>query len=394
MAVIKGRPIVADRLSTPAAKPAPAKVPGALTAMLGGTPKATPATLAQILKATGATAGEAQRFANIAKAATQKPAPKPAPSRTPVPPVVPPVVPPPAPPQPETTTTTGQSTGGGAVEDTPRLPKETGNVVVDQANILANILNSPLYTESIKNAYLTQYLPGLTQANYEINKARSQEVQNDFLRRQAQASAIREIAGSYAARGLRTPKMVTESFAPVQQATELERTAAEQVINDLIAGKEVLYGAGAKDAETFITDPIMFGSIGAGARRSALAELLALPDIYGLTQVAKASSAPLIEDTPVSIANSMTATQGGGFERPAPVTGDEEMARPAPYTGDEGMAVAPTSPKLSAAQLQTKIAAANKYISQQKAKNNAKTVAGATKKLQDYQNQLAGLGGM
>ncbi len=176
-------------------------------------------------------------------------------------------------------------------EPTPP-PAETGNVAVDQANILASILNSPLYTESIKSAYLTQYLPGLTQANYEINKARAQEVQNSFLRQQAQAQAIRDVAGSYAARGMRTPKMVTEGFAPIQQATELETTAAQQAINDLIANKEVLYGAGATDSETFITDPTKFGSIGAGARRSALSELQQLPEMYGLTQVQTPSWAP------------------------------------------------------------------------------------------------------
>jgi hypothetical protein len=177
---------------------------------------------------------------------------------------------------------------------------------VDQANILASILNSPLYTESIKSAYLTQYLPGLTQANYEINKARAQEVQNSFLRQQAQAQAIREVAGSYAARGMRTPKMVTEGFAPIQQATELETTAAQQAINDLIANKEVLYGAGATDSETFITDPTKFGSIGAGARRSALSELQQLPEMYGLTQVQTPSYAPGGNELPTDGGNDGT----------------------------------------------------------------------------------------
>lgn len=272
------------------------------------------------------------------------------------------------------------------------MPVETGNPVIDQANVLASILNSPLYTESIKSAYLTDYLPGLTQANFEINKARAQEVQNSFLRQQAQSQAIRDIAGSYAARGMRTPKMVTEGFAPVQQATELDKAAAEQAINELIAGREVLYGTGARDAETFISNPTLFGSIGAGARRSALSELMQLPEAYGLTQVAQANTSPLGGGTalPGGAPDLMprVPTGGSGFERPAPITGDEDMAKPAPYTGDESMG----KPAMSATQLQAKIAAANKYIAGQKAKNNQKTIAGAQKKLAGYQQQLTGLG--
>lgn len=291
-----------------------------------------------------------------------------------------------------TTTSTPAPIGGGSeqvtegpVEAAP-LPAETGNPAVDQANILASILNSPLYTESIKNAYLTQYLPGLTQANYEINRSRAQEVQNAFLRQQAQAQAIREIAGSYAARGMRTPKMVTEGFAPVQQQTQLQKNAAEQAINDLIANKEVLYGAGAQDAETFITNPIMFGSIGAGARRTALSELLALPEAYGLTQVANASRAPLAGATGATTPSGASLDTGFGSSSPAagaagstPPSGD---VTPTPYTGTQ-----------TAAQIQARIDAANKYIRQQQAKNNPTTVAGAQKKLAGYESELRAVRG-
>jgi hypothetical protein len=258
------------------------------------------------------------------------------------------------------------------------VPAETGNPAVDQANVLASILNSPLYTESIKNAYLTQYLPGLTQANYEINKTRAQEVQNSFLRQQAQAQAIREIAGSYAARGMRTPKMVTEGFAPVQQATEMERTSAEQMINDLVANKEVLYGAGARDSETFITDPTMFGSIGAGARRGALSELLQLPEMYGLTQVANASRSPFgggqqpQQQMPGGAPDLTPKVPTEGTEPTAP-TGS---VTPTPYTAQ------------TASQIQARIDAANKYIRQQQAKNNPTTVAGAQRKLAGYEAEL------
>ena len=272
-----------------------------------------------------------------------------------------------------------------AVDAAP-LPAETGNPVVDQANVLASILNSPLYTESIKNAYLTQYLPGLTQANYEINRARAQEVQNAFLRQQAQAQAIRDIAGNYAARGMRTPKMVTEGFAPVQQQTQLEKNAAEQAINDLIANKEVLYGAGTTSAETFITDPTLFGSIGAGARRTALSELLQLPELYGLTQVAQASRAPLAGATGATAPSGASMDTGFGSSSPAAgaaeSTAPSGAVTPTPYTGTQ-----------TAAQLQARIDAANKYIRQQQAKNNPTTVAGAQKKLAGYESELKAIRG-
>ena len=370
MAVRVG-PVIADRVSAPRPASQAVRSPSPMDLSRLTAPK--PTTLAQILRSSGATTGEAQRLANIAQAATRTAAsPRPtqtqsAPSSSPLP-----------------TNQTAQQPTEEVAEAAP-LPAETGNPAVDQANILSSILNSPLYTESIKNAYLTQYLPGLTQANYEINRNRAQEVQNAFLRQQAQARAIREVAGSYAARGMRTPKMVTEGFAPIQQATELERTAAEQAINDLIANKEVLYGAGAQDAETFITDPIMFGSVGAGARRTALSELLQLPEAYGLTQVAQASRSPLAGgQAPSNAAADPTDVMprvpvGGAAESTAPSSGSTPAQLPANTQ--------------TAAQLQARIDAANRYIRQQQAKGNQRTVAGATQKLQGFQQQLAGLGG-
>jgi len=188
-------------------------------------------------------------------------------------------------------------------------PQTTGNTAVDSANILSSILNSPLYTESIKNSYLSDYLPGLTQANYEINASRAAEVKNAFRRQQAQADAVREIAGNYAARGMRTPKMVTEGFAPVQRETAAAKDEAEAAINALIANKEVLYGAGTEDSETFITDPTMFGSVGAGARRQALSQLQGLPQYYGLTQVENASTSPLTTQTTATGQETMETAQ-------------------------------------------------------------------------------------
>ena len=202
--------------------------------------------------------------------------------------------------------------GGEITKDRPYAgytPQTTGNTAVDSANILSSILNSPLYTESIKNSYLSDYLPGLTQANYEINAARAAEVKNAFRRQQAQADAVREIAGNYAARGMRTPKMVTEGFAPVQRETAAAKDEAEAAINALIANKEVLYGAGAQDDETFITDPTMFGAVGAGARRQALSQLQGLPQYYGLTQVENASTSPLTTQTTATGQETMETAQ-------------------------------------------------------------------------------------
>lgn len=277
----------------------------------------------------------------------------------------------------------GAAQASQAAPEPEPLPPATGNAAVDQANILSSILNSPLYTESIKSAYLTQYLPGLTQANYEINRANAQEVQNSFLRQQAQAQAIREVAGSFAARGLRTPKMVTEGFAPIQQATELERTAAQQSINDLIANREVMFGAGTTDQESFIKNPTLFGSIGAGARRTALSELMALPEAYGLTQVGQANTSPLGGDRGGSGGGRASLAEDN--YRPS---GPVMVARPdgtwGPETGASGQ---------TGEQLRARIAAAQRYIAGQQAKGNQRTVAGATAKLRGFEEELRGLKG-
>lgn len=256
--------------------------------------------------------------------------------------------------------------GGTQIQTMPEAaPPATGNVAVDQANVLSSILNSPMYTESIKSAYLTQYLPGLTQANVEINAARAAEVKNALLREQAQRDAIREIAGNYAARGMRTPEMVRRGFAPVEAETDRARRAAEEYENQLIANKELMYGAGTQDAETFVTDPTMFGAVGAGARRTALSELQSLPQYYGLTQVEQASTSPLPAQEPEPVAQPPQAVES----------------------------TQPTQPTMGREQLQAKIEAANRYIKNMRARGEDRFVQGATKKLQGYESQLASLGG-
>ena len=175
----------------------------------------------------------------------------------------------------------------------PTTPPLSGNMAVDQSNILSNILNNPLYTEELKYNYLQNYLPGLTQSTFDINAARASELEAEVTRRQYQADAIRNVAGSYAARGMRTPEMTRRGFAPIQQATEQARTAAERNITALEQQKEMMYGTGAEDTETFMTDPTKFGTVGQAARQAAIKQLQQLPQQYGLTQVADANTSPL-----------------------------------------------------------------------------------------------------
>jgi len=273
------------------------------------------------------------------------------------------------------------STAPATVPTTPDpTPPTTGNTAVDSANVLSSILNSPLYTETIKNAYLSDYLPGLTRATYEINAARANEVKNAFRRQQAQADAVREIAGNYAARGMRTPKMVTEGFAPVQRETAAAEDEAEAAINSLIANKEALYGAGTEDSETFITDPTMFGSVGAGARRSALSELQSLPAFYGLTQVEQASSSPIPTQT--------TATGQETVSEAAPVedkTLPTEGPTPAP-TPEPTPEPTATSYKIQSGDTLSKIASrygtsVSKLAELNKIKNPNLIYAGKTLKI-------------
>jgi hypothetical protein len=240
-------------------------------------------------------------------------------------------------------------------------PPLSGNMAVDQANILSNILNSPLYTEELKYNYLETYLPGLTRANFDINTAKAAELENDVMRRQYQKQAIRSVAGDYASRGMRTPEMVNRGFAPIQQDVEQDRTAAGRNITGLEGQKELLYGAGALDGETFMTDPTKFGSVGQLARQSAVKSLTQLPKQYGLDQVQNASTSPL---------------------QPKPELEEEKpVATSTPASG------------LSRAQLQAKIDAGRKYVANKSAMGQQKFVTGGNKKIQGYQSELDSLNG-
>ena len=203
-------------------------------------------------------------------------------------------------------------------------PALTDNTAVDQANILSDILNSPLYTEEIKGAWLSQYLPGLTRANVQINAAQAKEVKDAVRRDQAQTEAIREVAGNYAARGMRTPEMTNRGFAPIQRDTDAAEDTADAYIDSLISNKEVMYGAGTEDQETFMSDPNMFGSVGATARRDAISGLTGLISQYKLNQVEEAPISPL---TP--------STSDGVTSDPTPEATNDPTPAPAPAPAPE-----------------------------------------------------------
>jgi len=241
-------------------------------------------------------------------------------------------------------------------EEEVKVDEPTGNAPLDNANLLSNILNSPLYSEAIKSSYLTDYLPGLTQSTYNVNAKRTAEVQNSVLRQQAQRRAVRNVAGDYASRGLRTPKMITEGIDPIQQSTERATTAAQAEISGLENSQELLYGKTTADEGSFISNPAAFGAIGAQARRAAVGGLQSQPQNYGLTQVANAATAP------------------------KELTEEPETAASTSQTGR------------TRAQIEASIAAADRYIGNQQAAGNQRFVTGGKKKRQTYQDELSALG--
>jgi len=245
---------------------------------------------------------------------------------------------------------------GAEEEETVKTDELTGNAPLDKANMLSNILNSPLYTEAIKNAYLADYIPGLNQSSATIQAKRTAEVQNSVLRQQAQRRAVRNVAGDYAARGLRTPKMISEGIEPIQQSTERAKTAAQAEISGLEESQGILYGANAAgDEGSFVTNPAAFGAIGANARRAAVGGLQSQPQNYGLTQVANAATAPkeLMQEPETA------GTSGGGRTRE---------------------------------QIEASIAAADRYIGNQETAGNQRFVTGGKKKRQTYMDELSALG--
>lgn len=143
-----------------------------------------------------------------------------------------------------------------------------------------NILDDPLYQEALRAYYNESYIPGLTQSQFDIGQARTGLVESNLGRSQAQREAIQRTAGDYAARGFRSPKMVTKDFSKIQGETAAQQRAQEAGIARQESERDVLYGAGGADLPTFLADPTRYGSVGAGARRASLANLPQLAEQF------------------------------------------------------------------------------------------------------------------
>jgi hypothetical protein len=161
-------------------------------------------------------------------------------------------------------------------------------------NQVMNILDSPLYSQNLKDYYLSQYLPGLTQATFNINQAQTEFGSNEADRARQRGEAIRRVAGGYAARGMRSPGAINRDRSEIQSEFANVSRAEQARIQALQNERDIMFGAGAQNQETFLSDPTLFGSIGAGARRDALSGLQQLPELYGLLGLG-ASTAPLLE---------------------------------------------------------------------------------------------------
>lgn len=208
-----------------------------------------------------------------------------------------------------------------------------------QGSTVANILESPLYTQSLRDYYLSQYLPGLTQSTFNINQAQTEFGSNEADRARQRGEAIRRVAGSYAARGMRSPGAINRDRSGIQSEFANLTRAEQNRIQALQNERDVMFGSGAQNEETFLTDPVKFGSIGAGARRSALSGLQDLPEMYGLLGLG-ASRAPLMQGGGGGSTGAMvqsasvprnTRTPAPAVRTPAPVVRTPYVA-PAPKT--------------------------------------------------------------
>jgi hypothetical protein len=162
---------------------------------------------------------------------------------------------------------------------------------LSQAGSVQNVLNNPLYQRELQDYYLTTYAPGLTEATFGINAARNAFQANEGTRATQRGEAIRRIAGDYASRGLRSPGAINRDRSRVQDQFAGQSREEQNRIAELQNERDVRFGTGAQSGETFMSDPVKFGSIGAGARRAALNNLQGLPEYYNLLGVG-ASTAP------------------------------------------------------------------------------------------------------
>jgi hypothetical protein len=200
---------------------------------------------------------------------------------------------------------------------------------LSQAGSLQNVLNSPQYAQELQDYYLSTYAPGLTQATFGINAARNAFQANEGARTQQRGEAVRRIAGDYASRGMRTPGAINRDRSRVQGEFAAQSREEQNRIADLENQRDVQFGTGAQSGETFMSDPTLFGSIGAGARRSALSGLQSLPEYYNLLGMG-ASTAPMNEAAqaapepqPVTIASLLPQAAA-----PAPVAAAPRVVTP------------------------------------------------------------------
>ena len=199
--------------------------------------------------------------------------------------------------------------GQGVTPETPSATPPAENAPAQQNNFdpnqVANILESPLYTQNLKDYYLSQYLPGLTQATFNINQAQTEFGSNEADRARQRGEAIKRVAGSYAARGMRSPAAINRDRSEIQSEFAKLSRAEQGGIQALLNERDVMFGAGAQDKETFLSDPTKFGSIGAGARRESLSNLQNLPELYNLLGLG-ASTAPLMQPEPAAVSAAST----------------------------------------------------------------------------------------
>jgi hypothetical protein len=192
---------------------------------------------------------------------------------------------------------------------------------------VANILESPLYTQNLQDYYLSQYLPGLTEATFNINQARNEFAANEADRSRQRGEAIKRVAGSYAARGMRSPAAVNKDRSEIQSEFGKMTRAEQNQIQSLINQRDVMFGAGAQNKETFLSDPTLFGSIGAGARRESLSNLQDLPQLYNLLGLG-ASTAPLVPAEPAAASTPAAKPKPAGT-LPSPKPKNPKTPKPA-----------------------------------------------------------------
>lgn len=150
---------------------------------------------------------------------------------------------------------------------------------------IGDILASPEYSQALKSFYLTEYAPGLMQSQRQVDTAKSQYEQDKLSRQQAQQEAIKRISGGYAARGMRSPSMINKDFSKIRGEYEGQNRQQQSAIDQLIADMQLQYGVQGANADTaFLTDPTLYGTIGARGRENALQSARDLIDKYNLTQ--------------------------------------------------------------------------------------------------------------